>query len=92
VFVLVVLFFALLIAYPWVVLTVGTILFLASLPLGYVSYRNYQRKDAAAAAAAVQAAAVTAAPPAGQPGAPTFAPGPTSTDHPPDPERPARLN
>jgi CDP-diacylglycerol---serine O-phosphatidyltransferase len=44
----VVLFFALLVAYPWVVLTIGTIAFLASLPLGWMSYREYQRKDAAA--------------------------------------------
>ncbi|HXF87520.1 MAG TPA: CDP-diacylglycerol--serine O-phosphatidyltransferase, partial [Xanthobacteraceae bacterium] len=57
VFVLVVLFFALLIAYPWEVLTVGTLLYLASLPLGYLSYREYERKDAAAAASGVVAAA-----------------------------------
>src|SRR5205807_3645212 len=46
VFVFIVLFFALLIAYPWPVLTTGTVIYLASLPLGYISYRNYQRKDA----------------------------------------------
>jgi CDP-diacylglycerol--serine O-phosphatidyltransferase len=46
----VVLFFALLVAYPWVVLTIGTVLYLASLPLGWMSYREYQRKDAAAVA------------------------------------------
>ena len=34
VFVLVVAFFALLIAYPWFVLTIGTVLYLASLPFG----------------------------------------------------------
>src|SRR6266699_3813775 len=39
VFVLVVLFFALLIAYPWPVLTIGTLVFLASLPFGVISYR-----------------------------------------------------
>src|SRR6266404_2579026 len=50
VFVAVVLFFALLISYPWVVLTIGTVCFLASLPLGYLSYRKHERKDAAAAA------------------------------------------
>jgi CDP-diacylglycerol---serine O-phosphatidyltransferase len=44
----VVLFFALLVAYPWEVLTIGTVLYLASLPLGWMSYREYQRKDAAA--------------------------------------------
>ena len=51
VFVLVVLFFALLIAYPWWVLSIGTVCYLACLPLGWMSYREYQRKDAAAAAA-----------------------------------------
>ena len=50
VFVLVVLFFALLISFPWIVLSAGTALYLACLPLGWVSYRNYQRKDAEAAA------------------------------------------
>src|SRR5712671_2575548 len=49
VFVAVVVFFALLISYPWVVLTIGTVCFLASLPLGYLSYRKHERKDAAAA-------------------------------------------
>ena len=34
VFVAVVLFFALLVSYPWVVLTIGTVLYLGSLPLG----------------------------------------------------------
>ena len=46
VFVLVVLFFALLIAYPWWVLTIGTFCYLACLPLGWLSYREYQRRDA----------------------------------------------
>src|SRR5947207_1320400 len=42
-----VLFFALLIAYPWIVLTTGTVLYLGSLPFGALSYRNYERKSAA---------------------------------------------
>jgi len=46
VFVAVVLFIALLIAYPWEVLTAGTFIFLACLPLGWLSYREHQRKDA----------------------------------------------
>jgi CDP-diacylglycerol--serine O-phosphatidyltransferase len=46
--VLVVLFIAVLIAYPWQVLTIGTVAYLAALPLGWLSYREYQRKDAAA--------------------------------------------
>jgi CDP-diacylglycerol--serine O-phosphatidyltransferase len=49
VFVVIVLFFALLISYPWEVLTVGTVIFLACLPLGWLSYRDYERKEAAAA-------------------------------------------
>ncbi|HXF88872.1 MAG TPA: CDP-diacylglycerol--serine O-phosphatidyltransferase [Xanthobacteraceae bacterium] len=81
VFVLVVLFFALLIAYPWEVLTVGTLLYLASLPLGYLSYREYERKAAAAAGPEVVAVAEEA--PVLTPAAPPAAD---------DPERPARLN
>lgn len=50
IFVLVVLFFALLISFPWEVMTVGTFTYLASLPVGWVSYRNHLRADAAAAA------------------------------------------
>ncbi|HSP51038.1 MAG TPA: CDP-diacylglycerol--serine O-phosphatidyltransferase [Pseudolabrys sp.] len=52
VFVMVVLFFALLISYPWEVLTLGTLAYLGCLPLGWLSYREYQSKDEAAAAAA----------------------------------------
>jgi CDP-diacylglycerol--serine O-phosphatidyltransferase len=63
VFVVVVLFFALLISYPWAVLTIGTLAYLCCLPLGWLSYREYQRKDAAAAAAAGDDASF--APPAG---------------------------
>src|SRR5882762_8659676 len=44
-FVVVVLVFALLIAYPWPVLTTGTIVYLASLPFGFMSYRNHQRRE-----------------------------------------------
>ena len=53
-FVLVVLFFALLIAYPWWVLSIGTVIYLACLPLGWHTYREYARKalEAAQAAAA----------------------------------------
>jgi CDP-diacylglycerol---serine O-phosphatidyltransferase len=52
VFVAVVAFFALLVGYPWEVLSVGTVMFLAALPLGWMSYQNYLQKDAAAAATA----------------------------------------
>jgi CDP-diacylglycerol--serine O-phosphatidyltransferase len=56
VFVVVVLFFALLISYPWVILSLGTISYLVCLPLGWWSYRRYQRRDEAAAVSARTAA------------------------------------
>jgi CDP-diacylglycerol--serine O-phosphatidyltransferase len=43
--VFVVLCFALLFAYPWVLLTAGTLACLASLPFGYLSYRGYERRS-----------------------------------------------
>src|SRR5438034_11770434 len=89
VFVAVVLFFALLISYPWVVLTIGTVCFLASLPLGYLSYRRHERKDAAAASVTPSAAQTGAhAPPPSE--VPPLSPG--HSEHPADPGRPARLN
>jgi CDP-diacylglycerol--serine O-phosphatidyltransferase len=51
VFLVVVLFVALLVSYPWHVLTAGSVLYIASLPFGWMSYRQYMRKDAEAAAA-----------------------------------------
>jgi CDP-diacylglycerol--serine O-phosphatidyltransferase len=54
VFVAIVLFFALLISYPWEVLSVGVLLYLASLPFGLLSYRNYERQSAAQSATAAQ--------------------------------------
>ncbi|MGH6767820.1 MAG: CDP-alcohol phosphatidyltransferase family protein [Xanthobacteraceae bacterium] len=84
VFVLVVLFFALLIAYPWSVLTIGTAIYLASLPFGIVSYRNYEREAAGAVAAGSGQA--TALPAANEP--PPTVPEPPSEDS----DRPSRLN
>src|SRR5215471_5582528 len=43
VFMLVVLFFALLISYPWPVLTLGTLAYLAALPFGWLSYRRLEQ-------------------------------------------------
>ncbi len=80
VLVMVVLFFAMLVSYPWQVLTVGTLAYLSCLPLGWLSYREYQSKDATAAAATATASTGDAAVPPGQPG----------TE--PDSDRPARLN
>ena len=43
--ILVVLCVALLIAYPWILLTAGTLAYLASLPFGWMSYRRYERRS-----------------------------------------------
>jgi CDP-diacylglycerol--serine O-phosphatidyltransferase len=81
-FVGVVLFFAMLISYPWEVLTVGTILYLVSLPFGWVSYREHVRRDAEALAQPkgarpderpAEAPATPAAPPADKPLVPPLA-------------------
>jgi CDP-diacylglycerol--serine O-phosphatidyltransferase len=76
VLVIAVLFVALLISYPWIVLTVGTLAYLVCLPFGYRAYRGYERRDAEAVRAAASAGNGEA-----------FAP-PTA----PDGDRPARLN
>jgi CDP-diacylglycerol---serine O-phosphatidyltransferase len=87
VFVAVVLFFALLVAYPWIVLTTGTVLYLAALPLGWLSYREYQRRDAAGALQAASRAGTAAGVESGP------SPLPPSHPEPPHgPPRPARLN
>src|SRR5215475_1434952 len=52
VFVSVIFFIAILIGYPWHVLSVGTVLYLASLPLGWKSYKDQERAAAAAQAPA----------------------------------------
>ena len=43
--ILVVLCVALLIAYPWILLTAGTLAYLVSLPFGLMSYRGYERRS-----------------------------------------------
>ena len=78
VIVVVVLFIALLVSYPWHLLTVGTIIYLACLPLGWFSYQRYRQADAAAAASVAAPAADDAVLPAQ----------PTQSGD----ERPARLN
>ena len=83
VFVVVVLFFALLISYPWEVLSIGTLAYLACLPLGWFSYREYQRKDAAAAAGETAAAPVAEQP---------HTHGSAGIEHDADHDRPPRLN
>ncbi len=81
VFVSVIFFIALLIGYPWVILSTLTIAYLLSLPAGWKSYRDHERRAAAALAVAPVATAPTS------PDAP-FAP-PASE---PDDDRPIRLN
>src|SRR4051812_8135169 len=49
VFVSVIFFIALLIGYPWYILSVGSVLYLLSLPAGWKSYRDHERKAAAPA-------------------------------------------
>ncbi len=65
VFVSVVFFIALLIGYPWHILSAGSVLYLLSLPIGWRSYRAQQR----AADAATRAAST-----AGSPARPTLVP------------------
>jgi CDP-diacylglycerol---serine O-phosphatidyltransferase len=81
VFVSVVFFIALLIGYPWHILSALTVLYLLSLPAGWKSYRNQERN--AAAQAAAPAVVVTPGP------APSFAPPAAEPD---EDDRPARLN
>src|SRR5262245_55472531 len=87
IFVVVVLFVAVLISYPWPVLTIGTLCYLATLPLGWLSYRRYEQADAEAATAAGTAAQTPGS--AAETGAAGAPPSQSSND--PD-ERPARLN
>jgi CDP-diacylglycerol---serine O-phosphatidyltransferase len=87
VFVLVVLFFALLISFPWEVMTTGTLLYLASLPFGFVSYLRYARSEATEAAASDEAEDEDHGPPRELP-----APDPSTSPARNSEERPNRLN
>jgi CDP-diacylglycerol---serine O-phosphatidyltransferase len=80
VFVCVVFFIALLISYPWHILSAGSVLFILSLPLGWKSYRDNQRR-------AATAATTTGAPPE-SPASPLAPASPEPDEH----DRPARLN
>jgi CDP-diacylglycerol--serine O-phosphatidyltransferase len=82
VFVSVVFFIALLVGYPWHILSFGTVLYLLSLPLGWKNYRDHERRAAAHAAAPADAATPSSP-------APPFAPVATDAEA---QERPARLN
>ena len=80
--VLVVLAFALLIAYPWVVLTAGTLVYLACLPFGWLSYRRYERRSLESKPDPV--------PPPMTSSSPTIIPGMVQSKD--EDERPSRLN
>jgi CDP-diacylglycerol--serine O-phosphatidyltransferase len=80
VFVSVIFFIALLIGYPWHILSAGSVLYLLSLPAGWKSYRDHQRKAAAPVATPTNVAPTHPAPP--------FAP----VSEPDQEDRPARLN
>jgi CDP-diacylglycerol--serine O-phosphatidyltransferase len=60
--IVVVLFVALLIAYPWILLTGGTLAYLASLPFGWLSYRAYERRSRASKVEATPASPAQSAP------------------------------
>src|SRR5262249_46228547 len=95
VFVFVVLGFALLIAYPWALLTAVTVIYLATLPFGFMAYRNYQEAAAAAAAQSGAAPQPGAAPAEAAAKVASPTPQPAPTLEPPaadDPNRPTRLN
>jgi CDP-diacylglycerol---serine O-phosphatidyltransferase len=63
VFVCVIFFIALLIGYPWHILSAGSVLYLLSLPVGWKHYRDQKRAYEAANAPAPAAAPPAAAPP-----------------------------
>jgi CDP-diacylglycerol--serine O-phosphatidyltransferase len=54
---LVILSVALLISYPWALLTAATLAYLVGLPFGYLSYRGYEQRSREAKSEAVSAAA-----------------------------------
>jgi CDP-diacylglycerol--serine O-phosphatidyltransferase len=82
VFVSVIFFIALLVGYPWHILSAGSVLYLLSLPAGWKSYRDHQRNAAAQAVMPADAAPSTPAPP--------FAS--SVSEQPEQDNRPARLN
>jgi CDP-diacylglycerol---serine O-phosphatidyltransferase len=83
VFVLVVLFIALLIGYPWHLLSAGALIYLLTLPAGWLSYRRQEQAAAAAQTATPDPANVSGQPVAFDPSAPV-----APADH----DRPPRLN
>jgi CDP-diacylglycerol--serine O-phosphatidyltransferase len=83
VFVSVVFFIALLISYPFYILSAGSALYLLSLPFGWKSYRDHARKVAAATAVVTPADVASVNP------APAYGHAPAAS---PDDDRPERLH
>jgi CDP-diacylglycerol--serine O-phosphatidyltransferase len=81
--VVMVLSIALLIAYPWILLTAGTLAYLISLPFGWLSYRRYQQRSAEGR---MEASAATLVP------APPTVVAPLAPRQDDDKDRPSRLN
>jgi CDP-diacylglycerol---serine O-phosphatidyltransferase len=81
VFVSVIFFIALLIGYPWYILSAGSVLYLLSLPLGWKSYRDHARNAAAPVAAPADVAPANPA-----------APFTSGASEPDQHDRPTRLN
>jgi CDP-diacylglycerol--serine O-phosphatidyltransferase len=84
--VVVILFIALLIAYPWVILTAGTLAYLGSLPFGFLSYRDYERRSREGRAEPATSVATPATSPAPAVLAPDL------VRHSGNDDRPSRLN
>jgi len=81
VFVSVIFFIALLIGYPWYILSAGSVLYLLSMPAGWKSYRDHARKAVAPAASPADVASASPVPP--------FA---AAVPEPRQDDRPTRLN
>jgi len=88
VFVATVIFLALLISYPWEVLTAGTLLYLGSLPFGWLSYREYERQAVNESAAGAKPDTMDASPASGTRPASASGERPELTNQ----DRPTRLN
>jgi CDP-diacylglycerol--serine O-phosphatidyltransferase len=89
IFVVVVLLVALLISYPWVILTVGTLCYLASLPFGWLAYQRAEHTAAREAAAAGPELADASKAPMDARSVSAVVP---PHSEPPDETRPTRLN
>ncbi|MEA2862362.1 MAG: CDP-diacylglycerol---serine O-phosphatidyltransferase [Bradyrhizobium sp.] len=81
VFVSVIFFIALLVGYPWHILSAGSVLYLLSLPAGWKAYRDEARKAAAPAVIPADTAPADPAPPY-----------PSGVSDPDQGDRPTRLN